>query len=174
MSQHLAALSIGDAINVKGPAGPVQYLSGGFILNQGGAIRVEQISMIAGGTGITPIFQLLRSLLEDDLSSSSDEMVTFRLLFANRSENDILLKSELDDMASRHSDRFQVHYTLSTTPEDWNGETGHVTQQMLSSCLFSPGPASVALLCGPPIMIEHSCVPYLLRLGFAPNQIIEF
>lgn len=181
MSQHLASLQIGNTINVKGPAGPVHYLGDGWILNQGNAVKADRISMVAGGTGITPMFQLIRSLLDDSLSSSEstevldfEELPLLRLLFANRTEADIILKDDLDAMAKRHATRFQVHYTLSAAAEDWSGLTGYVTQPMLSSALFCPGPTSIVLLCGPPGMVEHSCVPYLLRLGFAPHQIIEF
>jgi cytochrome-b5 reductase len=45
--------------------------------------------MIAGGTGITPMLQLIREMLQNP-----DESIELRLIFANQSEDDILLRDE--------------------------------------------------------------------------------
>lgn len=64
--------------------------------------------MLAGGTGITPMYQVLCAILRNIRDKT--EII---LLYANRSENDILLKTELDMLALGHSNRISVHYILS-------------------------------------------------------------
>jgi cytochrome-b5 reductase len=70
--------------------------------------KVKKFSMLCGGTGITPIYQVLCAILRD--AKDTTEM---SLLFANRTEADILLKDELDMLARGHPNRLKVHYILS-------------------------------------------------------------
>ena len=54
--------------------------------------------MIAGGTGITPMYQVAKALLQDP-----QEYTTISLIYANLSEADILIKDELDKLASTYA-----------------------------------------------------------------------
>jgi hypothetical protein len=58
MSQHLDSLRIGDTIDAKGPLGHVHYQGQGRYTLDGEAHRASRINMIAGGTGITPMYQV--------------------------------------------------------------------------------------------------------------------
>jgi len=62
MSQHLDSLAIGDTIEVRGPAGDIEYKGRGLLTAAAGqkTLRVSCINMIAGGTGITPMYQLIK------------------------------------------------------------------------------------------------------------------
>jgi len=53
--------------------------------------------------GITPCYAVLMAVLKDP-----EDGTTMTLIFANQTEEDILLKAELDALASRHADRFKV------------------------------------------------------------------
>lgn len=68
-------------------------------------------------------------------------------------------------------------YTVSQ-PKDaakWKFSTGRVTQEMFLSHLFTcSGPESLALMCGPPVMLEHCCVPFLEKMGYSKEQMIHF
>lgn len=85
MSQHLDALNIGDTIAFRGPSGKLQYLGNGKFsikkLRKDPAenILVKKVNMIAGGTGITPMLQLIREILK-----KSDDKTECSLLFANQ------------------------------------------------------------------------------------------
>lgn len=59
--------------------------------------------MIAGGTGITPMYQVAQTVLRD-----SSDRTTFSLLFANVAPEDILIKEELDKLAAAYPGRFKV------------------------------------------------------------------
>ena len=64
--------------------------------------------MIAGGTGITPMFQLIK-----DICSHKEDKTKMSLVFCNKTEDDILLRKELDTFASENSEDFNVCYTVT-------------------------------------------------------------
>lgn len=99
-----------------------------------------------------------------------------RLVFANRSVDDILLRSELDALAAARPDVFSVYYTVDAAgaPPDWRYGARRVDEAMLSEHLLAPGDGSIVAMCGPPGMIEHACLPALARLGHAPEALIQF
>ena len=73
--------------------------------------------MLAGGTGITPMLQLVREVVRDPSDSTQ-----LALLFANQTPGDILLKDELDGLAKTHSDRFELRYTVDRPVDgEWRG-----------------------------------------------------
>ena len=58
----------------------------------------RRIGMIAGGTGITPMLQIIREILENP-----EDKTEVSLLFANNAEEDILMRDELDRLAIMHN-----------------------------------------------------------------------
>ncbi|KAM7267652.1 hypothetical protein ACFE04_009818 [Oxalis oulophora] len=64
--------------------------------------------MIAGGSRITPMFQLIRAILENHKDTTK-----LHLIYGNTTEEDILLKDELDGYASNFPNRFKIYYVLS-------------------------------------------------------------
>lgn len=50
------------------------------------------------------------------------------LLYANNTEDDILLKDELEAFAKKCPRKFKVHYVLAKPPANWKGGVGFVTQ----------------------------------------------
>ena len=129
--------------------------------------------MLAGGTGVAPMLQMIVAILSDP-----EDETEIRFLFANKSEKDILLRYTLDRLQAEHPKRFQVHYTISRHDETWSGLRGRVTQQMISETCFAAGYAenkrTVALLCGPPLFETETCVPALKALGYAAEDIVRY
>ena len=60
MTQVMEALKIGDAMEVKGPLGHFVYQGRGSFKHSGKAGTCRNLSMIAGGTGITPMWQVIQ------------------------------------------------------------------------------------------------------------------
>lgn len=85
--------------------------------------------MIAGGTGITPMLQIIKAILRND-----EDKTQVDLIFANVNEEDILLKEDLDELSAAHGN-FRVHYVLNNPPEGWTGGVGFVTADMIKACL---------------------------------------
>ncbi|KAG7195183.1 NADH-cytochrome b5 reductase [Scheffersomyces spartinae] len=150
ISRVVDKLEIGDTMDVRGPKGFFTYTPN----------MVESFGMIAGGTGIAPMYQVLTAIMRNPADKTK---VT--LLYANVSESDILLKDELDQMAKDHADQFKVHYVLNQAPENWSGSVGFVTPELIDEYLPKAKEDCNILLCGPPPMIsamKKSCV----GLGF--------
>ena len=108
MTQYLENLPIGDTIDVRGPSGLLIYNGKGvFDIKEdkkgpSKEVKVKQVSMIAGGTGITPMLQLVRAVFRDP-----EDETCLSLLFANQTEEDILLRNELEEVQKKHPDRYK-------------------------------------------------------------------
>lgn len=74
--------------------------------------RPYNIFIFSGGTGITPMLQLVRHITKDPTDNTQ-----MALIFANQSEKDILLREELEEAASKYPDQFKLWYTVDR-PED--------------------------------------------------------
>jgi len=170
MSQYLNNMKVGEYIDVRGPSGRLKYLGGGrFSLkllrkDPPRIVTVTKVAMIAGGTGITPMLQLIRHITQDPQDTTK-----MALLFANQTEKDILLREELEEVAKKHSAQFKLWYTVDTPSEGWKYSTGFVNADMISSHLFPPAPDTLVLMCGPPPMVNFACIPNLDKLGYDPN-----
>lgn len=112
--------------------------------------QVKRLSMIAGGTGIAPMLQVIR----DVLKKSDSDKTKIALLFANQSEKDILLRDELEGFAAKHPDQLKVWYTLDRADEGWKYSTGFVDKNMIKEHLYESDEDTHILLCGPPPMIK--------------------
>ncbi|XP_037085147.1 NADH-cytochrome b5 reductase 3-like [Pollicipes pollicipes] len=167
MSQHLERLALGDTVDVQGPAGLLTYAAPGQFhirpdrRSPAVTVRASRLGLIAGGTGITPMLQLIRRVLGDPADASR-----VWLLFANQTEADILLRDELDRLAAARPDRLRVWYTLDRPPAGWRYSSGFVTAEMLAAHLPPPGDETLVLMCGPPAMISLACKPSLDKLGY--------
>lgn len=113
MTQYLESLNIGDTIDVRGPNGLIIYNgSGDFSIRADKksppqAVKAKKISMIAGGTGITPMLQLI-----SDVFRNPNDTTELSLIFANQTEEDILVREDLERIRDEHPDRFKLWYTL--------------------------------------------------------------
>ncbi|XP_049837035.1 NADH-cytochrome b5 reductase 2 isoform X1 [Schistocerca gregaria] len=170
MSQYLEDMKIGDTIDVRGPSGRLVYLGNGRfsikVLRKDPAstVVVKKVAMIAGGTGITPMLQLIRHI-----TRTTEDTTQLALLFANQSEEDILLREELEEVSKAHPEQFKLWYTIDRPSEGWKYSTGFVSAEMIKEHLFPPASDTLVLMCGPPPMINFACVPNLDKLGYDPK-----
>ncbi|MCO5597237.1 hypothetical protein L7F22_051313 [Adiantum nelumboides] len=171
MSQHLDSLQIGDTVDVKGPLGHIHYLGKGAYQVDDKKTHMKACAMLAGGTGITPMYQLIREMLE-----TPDDQTQISLIFANRKEEDIMLQQELDIWARDHASRFKVWYILSSPPAhtSWQYGTGRVNEQTIKAHFPPPSDELTVFLCGPAPMLKQTCYPSLAKLGYSADRIFEF
>ncbi|KAJ5548598.1 hypothetical protein N7513_005832 [Penicillium frequentans] len=148
--RYLAGLSVGDEVEFRGPKGAMRYHNG----------LCRKIGMVAGGTGITPMYQVIRAICENDTDTTE-----VSLIYANRSEADILLREELETFARRYPQNLKIWYMLDTAPEDWAYGTGHVDRDVLEKHLPAQSPDTKIFLCGPPGMVTAT-KKNLAGLGF--------
>lgn len=175
MSQHLESLAIGDTIEVSGPKGKLSYMGQGEIHIKHRVRDVvpeirkaAKIGMIAGGTGITPMLQVVRRALQDP-----EDKTEFYLLFANQTEGDILCRDEIESMAASHA-KFKVWYTVDKASDGWQYSTGFVSADMIKNHLPAAAPDVQIFMCGPPPMLKFAVLPALEELGFKPDQHFSF
>jgi cytochrome-b5 reductase len=140
ISKLMASLIVGQTIRVKGPKGAFVYEPN----------MVRHFGMIAGGTGITPMLQIIRAVVRGRAAGDKTEV---DLIFANVSAQDILLKEDLDALA-KEDDKIRIHYVLDNPPENWTGGVGYVTSDMITQWLPKPADDIKILICGPPPMVR--------------------
>lgn len=137
ISKYVAGMSIGQTMRVRGPKGAFQYTPG----------MVKSFNMIAGGTGITPMYQIMCAIARNPADKTQ-----VNLIYANVNEEDILLRKDIEKMAKLPN--FNVHFVLNNPPEGWEGSVGFVTADIISKNTAAPADNVKLLLCGPPPMIS--------------------
>ncbi|XP_037407078.1 NADH--cytochrome b5 reductase 1-like [Triticum dicoccoides] len=158
MSHHFREMKVGDYMSVKGPKGRFKYQVG----------QVRAFGMLAGGSGITPMFQVARAILENP-----NDKTKVHLVYANVTPEDILLKEELDSLAEEYPDRFKIFYVLNQPPEVWNGGVGFVSQDMIKTHCPAPAEDIQILRCGPPPM-NKAMATHLEELGYTKEMQFQF
>ncbi|KAL0702076.1 hypothetical protein Bca4012_058198 [Brassica carinata] len=162
MSQHLDSLPIGAVLDIKGPLGHIEYQGRGNFMVNGKPKFATKLAMLAGGTGITPIYQVIQSILSDP----EDETEMF-VVYANRTEDDILVREELEEWASKFKDRLKIWYVVEIAKEGWKYSTGFITEAVLREHVPEGSEGeSLALACGPPPMIQFALQPNLEKMGY--------
>ncbi|TQV70931.1 2Fe-2S iron-sulfur cluster binding domain-containing protein [Aliikangiella marina] len=93
-------LAIGDQLIVKGPFGEFKY-------PPAHRQATEQLTLIAGGSGITPIISILTAALTQSAS------VKIHLIYTCRNAQQIMFIDDLEALQSAHSDRFTVSLIIT-------------------------------------------------------------
>ncbi|KZF21688.1 NADH-cytochrome b5 reductase 1 [Xylona heveae TC161] len=143
ISKHLNSLKIGQTMKFKGPKGAMVYTPN----------MVRHFGMIAGGTGITPMLQIIRAIIRNRPRNGGTDTTEIDLIFANVTYEDILLKEDLDALA-KEDPGFRVHYVLNNPPEKWEGGVGFVTAETIKKYMPAPASDIKILVCGPPPMVS--------------------
>lgn len=119
-------------------------------------MRFRRVSLVLGGSGITPGYALIARILLSD-----GDKTEVRVVDANKAEEDILLKSELNEPERKSNGQLKVTYVLSHPGENWKGLKGHVNEEIMEKNLFAPQDDNVVFLCGPPGMVQGAALPAL-------------
>lgn len=192
MSTHLTGLKPGDSMQLKGPLVKIRFQG-----PQDERLQdVQHIGMLAGGTGITPMLQVLGEVLRAPSSAALDHL-RFTLLFANRSEEDILCKEHLDALVRAHPNRLAVHYVLEKLPssESASGSSsssssylqGFISESLIRQYMPKPSQSSsMVFVCGPDPMLAAFAGPknpdksqgpvlgLLKELGYSEANVFKF
>src|SRR3954451_22394199 len=140
-------LKAGDTIEVMPP-------DGRFGLAPDAAAARTYVGF-AAGSGITPIFSIIKTVLTREPRSH------FILFYGNRSSATIMFKDELDDLKDRFLERLSVHHILSREMQDVDLLHGRLTGDKVRSLIRTAGGIAAVddvFLCGPLPMIEEVSV----------------
>jgi hypothetical protein len=77
------------------------------------------------------------------------------LIFGNQTEEDMLLREVIEDLAAQCS-RLHVWYTLDRPPAAWEYSTGYITEEMLRERMPPPAIDTLVVACGPKAMVKAS------------------
>ncbi len=148
-----------DTLRVLGP-------SGSFVVPTN-PTSTRHLLLVGGGSGITPLMSITRSVLT--LAPQSQ----IHLFYGNRGVDDIIFREALDQLMHEHHDRLVVTHVLEKSPQDWSGMTGRLDRQTFAALLdLLQEKTSMNLLevytCGPEPMM-NGVEAELLARGF-PRQ----
>lgn len=148
VSGHLVeTLREGASLRARGP-------SGAFVLPPASGPR--SLLFVAGGSGITPIASILRTVLAEEPTARAT------LIYGNRSERDVIFRDELERLAVRYAERFRLVHVLSDPATDAPCVRGMPTRETLTEIFRSlslletrPGEeAPHCFSCGPAPMLD--------------------
>jgi hypothetical protein len=124
-----------------------------------GAIHYEDEGLfIAGGAGITPFISILKYL------KSKNKLGSNSLLYANKSQSDIIMESEL---SSWLGERFK---NILSEEKKEGYEFGFISEKLIKENINNTD--SYVYVCGPPMMIS-AVLLHLQHLGFKKENIIK-
>ena len=153
------ALREGDTLDVMEPQGRF-----GAALAQGAP---RHVLLVAGGSGITPILSILRTLLEQG------EATRCTLLYGNRSAASTMFKEELEDLKNRHLTRLAIHPVFSREQVDSPLHAGRLDRERIAlflRTLVDPRDVDQAFVCGPHAMNDETEAA-LREAGLPPERI---
>ncbi|KAJ5477501.1 NADH-cytochrome b5 reductase 2 [Penicillium diatomitis] len=172
MSEHLHSMNVDQRLSLKGPLPKYPWE----------ANKHQHITLIAGGTGITPMYQLARRIFKNP-----DDRTKVTLVFGNVSEEDILLKKELEELENTYPQRFRAFYVLDNPPKGWTGGKGFITKELLKTVMPEPKEENIKIfVCGPPGLYKAISGPkvspkdqgeltgILKELGYSKDQVFKF
>lgn len=141
--------------------------AGRFTLDQTDG-QPRDIFLFAAGSGITPLFSILKYVLTNEPESR----VT--LLYASRRERSIIFNKQLEEWKQRYPERLEIIHILSQPTEDWLGRRGRINNYRLENIvrkrLHFDAERARFFLCGPFELMRIAEIT-LLFMGFAPVQI---
>ncbi|XP_054110186.1 cytochrome b5 reductase 4 isoform X4 [Callithrix jacchus] len=129
---ELDRLQIGDFVSVSSPEGNFKISA---------FQELEDLFLLAAGTGFTPMVKILNYALTD-----IPTLRKVKLMFFNKTEDDIIWRSQLEKLAFKDK-RLDVEFVLSAPTSEWNGKQGHISPALLSEFFKRNLDKSKVLVC---------------------------
>jgi len=148
----------------------------------------KRITMLCGGTGIAPMYQALLKLMDP----SDTREVT--LVVGNKTEDDILMRAELEAFALQAPERFKLVYVLGDGPDGaapsgwastpaYTAASGWIDKAKVEEFCHPPADDTLVFVCGVPQMYTSLCGPrtekelaqgsVLEQLGYTPSMVAK-
>ncbi|KAJ7922794.1 cytochrome-b5 reductase [Mycena leptocephala] len=171
MSKYIHSLKVGDSLQIKGPIDKFPYKQNEF----------DEVALIGGGSGITPLYQVINHALSSPFNTTK-----FKLLFSNVTEEDILMRENIDALAKKHPQNLEVVYLLDKPKPDWKGPTGYISTDVIKKYVSPPTSERIMIMvCGPPGQVaaiagkkagmkQGELGGVLKELGYTENQVFKF
>jgi ring-1,2-phenylacetyl-CoA epoxidase subunit PaaE len=156
INEHLRP---GDTVNVMAPQGR-------FFVPLDRAAKRHHVG-IAGGSGITPILSIMKTVL------AREPLSRFTLIYGNRQLQSTMFKEEIEDLKNRYMTRLVLHHVFSDEHTDAALNQGRMSQGKIGDFLGSVVPAShidQVYVCGP-FQMNDEAEAALLAAGVPEERI---
>ena len=167
MTKAMDSLPLGHGVDFKGPIGKFEYNGRGLCSLNGNQKLVKHFAMICAGSGVTPIFQVFRAIMQDQ-----DDPTRCTVLNGNRLVEDILCREDLEALVKGNEERAKIVYTLTNAPENWEGLKGRIGAELVKQHIVR-NEETMILVCGPEAL-EKSIHKILQDHGWDDDQILFF
>jgi ferredoxin-NADP reductase len=148
-------LRAGDRLELRGPIG------GYFVW---GPQAGEPLFLLAGGSGIVPLMAMIRHRAAAGIAAPA------RLLYSSRTLDDVIYRTELDELAGAADGPAVWHTLTRAQPPGWNGYGRRVDAELVGEVAWPAEAGAVAFVCGPTAFVETGATA-LVGLGYPPDRI---
>lgn len=152
VTEALHKMKEGERLGLRGPYGI------GYPLNE---FKGKEILIVGGGVGLAPLRSLCLALLHD-----IDRYKKILLCYGARTPKDLIYKKGLKRWG--REERVELRITVDKGDRQWKGRVGLVTALLDNLSLGLKN--SIAIVCGPPIMMKFTTLK-LIDLGYSPENI---
>jgi NAD(P)H-flavin reductase len=154
VTSTLASVDAGDIVTFRGPYGnrfPIEQFEG------------KNLLFIAGGIALPPTRSVIWSCLDQ-----REKYRDVTIVYGARTVADLVYKNELDEWKKRDDVRLVLTVDPGGETPDWQDHVGFVPTVLEQA---APSPENtIAVLCGPPIMIKFTLTA-LQKLGFTAENV---
>jgi len=159
---------------MSGPFGRIIYNSHGkFTITRDDSHvlskKVTKIGMIAGGTGISPMFQLIQKILSVKSDCTAMSLIYCTKLIEEMSFSEDLIKFDKTGNLS--------YFPVVEMPETnkWLYGKGFVTDHIIENFMPSPyDKNSLIFLCGPKVFVNDHLIPILKSMSYTDENILYY
>ena len=154
VTKALASREVGDTLGFRGPYGntfPIDQWKGKSLL------------FVTGGIALPPLRCVIWNALD-----TREKFKDITIVYGARSVQDLVYKHELEEWEKRGDVKLITTVDPGGETPEWKGQVGFVPTVLEKAAPSSAN--TIALLCGPPIMIKLT-MPVLTKLGFSAENI---
>ena len=165
-------MCVGTVVHWRGPFGDFTYKPNQF----------KQLIMLACGTGIAPMFQVICQVLENE-----DDYTVMTLLYSSHSQHEILLKDKLKDFSGYWNFK-AIYYLSQSSAESLARDKGAICygddvkfgrinelalRTEFAQLCATPSTNIQILTCGTK-SFDKDMIKYLLNMGHSHERIFKF
>lgn len=172
MSTHLHSLAPGDTLLFAASIPSFRYAPN----------KHDNVTLIAGGAGITPLFQLAQGILNNPLDKTK-----IKLVYGVNNDSEIIFKDQFAEWQAQFPDRFSATYVVRNPEPGSRFKKADINASLLEKLMPEPkGTSTKVFVCGPPPM-EKALTGggglfcrfgggngFLQQLGYSKAQIHQF
>jgi ferredoxin-NADP reductase len=145
----------GDGVELRGPIG------GYFVWE---ADDPRPVFLVAGGSGVVPLMAMIRHRI------ATGSTTPMRLLYSSRTIEDVIYRTELDDIGAAENGIEIVHTLTRAQPEGWTGYARRIDADLLSEVAWTAAERPIVYVCGATTFVE-AVAEGLVGLGYDPATI---